>query len=92
MQRCKEQAEENDHQAAEPRHRAVDLRVELGHAQQHSLFELREVLLGGDVVVDRVEDFGRDALGLLPVDIGVGQGISQGKPVGQRRLRVALRI
>jgi hypothetical protein len=51
-----------------------------------------EVLLGGDVVVDRIEDLGSDPLGLRAVDIGVRQGIGQGEPVGQVRLRLALRI
>jgi hypothetical protein len=51
-----------------------------------------QVLFGGDVVVDRVENLGGDPFGLLAIDIGVGQGIGQGEPVGQRRLRLALRI
>jgi hypothetical protein len=33
--------------------------------------------------MDRVEDLGCDPLGLLAVDIGVRQGIGQGKSVGQ---------
>jgi hypothetical protein len=41
------------------------------------------VLLGGDVIVDRVEDLGGDPFGLLAVDIGIRQGLGQGKPVSQ---------
>jgi hypothetical protein len=54
--------------------------------------ELAQILLGGYVVVDRVEDLGSDPFCLLAIDIGIGQGIGQGKPVGQKRLRLALRI
>jgi len=36
-----------------------------------------QVLLGGNVVVDRVEDLGGDALGLLTFDICARQGIGQ---------------
>jgi hypothetical protein len=39
--------------------------------------------LVGDVVVDRVEDLGRDPLGFLAVDGGVSQGIGQGESIGQ---------
>ena len=44
------------------------------------------VLLGGYVVVDRVEDLGGDPLGLLTIDVGVRQGVGQRKSVGQGRL------
>jgi len=47
-----------------------------------------QVLFGGDVVVDRVEDLGGDAFGLLAVDIGVRQGIGQGKPVFETGLNI----
>jgi hypothetical protein len=42
--------------------------------------------------VARVDILGGDPFGLLAVDIGVRQGVGQGKPVGQGRLRSALRI
>jgi hypothetical protein len=38
------------------------------------------------------KDLGGDAFGLLAIDIGVRQGVRQGKPVSQWRLRLALRI
>jgi hypothetical protein len=88
MQRCEEQSEQHDHQAAETGQQLmldqIDPRLELR-------FQELQVLLGGDVVMDRVEDLGGDPFGLLAVDIGVRQGIGQGKPVSQRRLRSALR-
>ena len=36
-----------------------------------------QVLLGDYVVVDRVEDLGGNALGLLAFDIGVSQGVGE---------------
>jgi hypothetical protein len=39
--------------------------------------DMLQVLLGGNVVVDRVEDLGGDALGLLTFDICARQGIGQ---------------
>jgi hypothetical protein len=50
-------------------------------------FEELQVLLGGDVVMDCIEDFGRDAFGGLAVDVGVGQRVGQGKSVSRWRLR-----
>jgi hypothetical protein len=44
-------------------------------------FEVVQILRCGDVVVYRVEDFGRDPLGLLAVDAGVGQR----EPIRHRR-------
>jgi hypothetical protein len=85
MQRREEQAGEHDHQAAEAGDELVLHQLELPLQCLH-------VLLGGDVVVDRVEDLGGDAFGLLAIDIGIRQGVGQGKPVGQSRLRNALRI
>jgi len=38
-----------------------------------------QVLLRGDVVVDRVEDLCCDPLGLLAIDIGVRQSVGQRK-------------
>ena len=87
MQCREEQASEHNHQAAEAGDQLmphqVDLRLELR-------FEELQVLLGGDVVMDCIEDLGRDALGLLAVDVRVRQGVGQGKPVSQWRLRLAL--
>src|SRR5262245_27027465 len=34
--------------------------------------------------MDRIEDLGRDALGLLAVDVGVGERVGQQKAVGHR--------
>src|SRR5437868_3328948 len=84
MQRREEQTGQHDDQAAEPDDDAVDPRLDLGEAQQHSLFQGLQVLLGDNVVVDRVEDLGGDPLGLLAIDIGLRQRIGQRKPVGQR--------
>jgi hypothetical protein len=89
MQRCEEQAGDDHNEATEPDDNSVDFRLELGSQQLHvrpdrgdiglqRRLRVLEVLRGGDVVVDRVEDFGGDALGLLAVDIGVGQRVGQG--------------
>jgi hypothetical protein len=97
--RRKDQAGDRYDQRAEANNNAVDsplgllkpdLQPQLERAYVCS--DELEILLRGEVVVDRVEDLGSDLLGLLAIDIRVGQGIGQGKPVGQRRLRSALRI
>jgi hypothetical protein len=72
MQRREEQRREGDHQAAEAGDELVLHQFELSLQLEAQAFE---VLLGGDVVVDRVEDLGRDPLGLRAIDIGVRQGI-----------------
>ena len=79
MQRREEQTGQHDDQAAEPDDDAVDPRLDLGEAQQHSLFQRLQVLLGGNAVVGRVEDLGGDPLGLLAIDIGVRQSVGQRK-------------
>jgi hypothetical protein len=88
MQRREQQAEQHDHQAAEPGHRAVDLGVQarldlMQFGAQCRLDALQvlpnqlEILLGGDVVVDGVEDLGGNALGRFTLDVGVGKGVGQ---------------
>jgi hypothetical protein len=84
MERREEEASEYNHQAAEAGDELVLYQFQL-HLQ------CLQVLLGGDVIVDRVENLGGDPFGLLAVDISVRQGVGQGKPVSQRRLRNALR-
>jgi hypothetical protein len=89
MQRREEQASEHDHQATEASDELVLDQFQLALQLEAQMFK---VLFGRNVVVDRVEDLGGDAFGLLTVDIGVRQGVGQGKPVSQWRLRSALRI
>jgi hypothetical protein len=89
MQRREEQTGDRNDEAAKAGEELMPHQVDFGFEPRS---EELQILLGGDVVVDRVEDLGGDAFGLLAVDIGVGQGIGQGKPVGQGRLRLALRI
>jgi hypothetical protein len=67
MQRREEEAGQHDHQAAEANNDAVDPGVGFGEAQQHSLLQRLQIGLSGDVVVDRVEDLGRDAFSLLAI-------------------------
>ena len=86
--RRKDQASDRYDQCTEADNDSVDpgLKAQLELAQVRS--DQLQVLLGRDVVVDRIEDLGGDPFGLLAVDIGVRQGVGQGKPVGQRRLRL----
>jgi hypothetical protein len=62
VQRREEQTGEHDHQPAEADNNLVD-------AGLKAQLELAQVRLGGDVVMDRIEDLGGDALSLLAVDI-----------------------
>jgi hypothetical protein len=37
----------------------------------------RHVCFGRDALIDGIKDFGGDAFGFLPVNIGIGQGVCQ---------------
>ena len=94
MQRREEQASEHDHQPAEAGDQLMPHQLQLGLQIGPDLAQVGsdefQILLGSNVVVDRIEDLGSDALGFLAIDVGVRQGVGQGKPVSQWRLRLAL--
>ena len=93
MQRREEQASEHDHQPAEAGDQLMPHQLQLGLQIGPDLAQVGsdelQILLGSNVVVDRIEDLGSDALGFLAIDVGVRQGVGQGKPVSQWRLRLA---
>ena len=92
MQRREEQASEHDHQPAEAGDQLMPHQLQLGLQIGPDLAQVGsdefQILLGSNVVVDRIEDLGSDALGFLAIDVGVRQGVGQGKPVSQWRLRL----
>jgi hypothetical protein len=62
--------------------------LEFSQPEQHSLLQLLQVrlqrrldqlqvLLGGDVLVDRIENFGGDALGRFAIDIRIRESVGQ---------------
>ena len=84
---CREEQTGDDYdKGAEPHDDAVDLASQPQFHLAQRRFDARNILFRGDVLVNRVEDLGGNALGRLAVDIPVRQGVGQRESVGQLRL------
>jgi hypothetical protein len=69
MQGREEQTGDDYDKAAEPHDDAIDLASQPQFHFAHRRFDTRNILLRGDVLVNRVEDLGGNALGRFAVDI-----------------------
>jgi hypothetical protein len=78
MQRPEQHGERDDDRARQPDHDQIDPPFELLAQQRHLGPQRRaqgvDIGLGGDVVVDRVVDLGRDPLGVAALETGALKG------------------
>jgi hypothetical protein len=86
MQGREEQTGDDYNKAAKPHDDAIDLASQPQFHPARRRFDTCNILLRGDVLVNRVEDLGGNALGRFSVDIPLRQGVGQRQSIGQLRL------